>query len=154
MKGPPLHHAARGGHGMVKSLLDQKADITVTDEDGQPVPHWAVESGDRGAARVRLEHGLEAGVRNNDGRTALQLAEKNGYPVLICLLSGIRHIPTVQVPLSSGTRTKSTRGEGVLIRLGYLAGRRIVSKALADAEAPPAADSSRAVWCHPYRRPD
>lgn len=71
----PIHRAAAVDARMVQVLLKWDADVTITDEQDKSSLHWAAQNGQVDVSRILLEHGVDAGGKDRDGRTALELVE-------------------------------------------------------------------------------
>ena len=74
-----LHLAAEMGNSRAIGLLAAtRADLNVTDKNGDTPLHLAVRSGSLEAARALIEAGADLALANNEGDTPLQLALKLG----------------------------------------------------------------------------
>jgi uncharacterized protein len=73
----------RGKKDVLRSLLQQKADVNVAQVDGTTALHWAVRADDLEAADLLLKAGAKVSVANREGATPLQLAALNGSAALI-----------------------------------------------------------------------
>jgi ankyrin repeat protein len=89
----PLHIAIhRRSLAEVKILLNEGADPNSAGELGNTPLHIAIGLGEREIVRLLLEAGGEVKIRNNDGRTANDLAK--GDASLLKLLNEIRPPPS------------------------------------------------------------
>ena len=81
---PGLHHAVENGHlATVQLLLKNGADIHLVDDVYKSnALAWAAGAGRNKIAMLLLEAGASASQRNIDGLTAIDLAEKYGFPGL------------------------------------------------------------------------
>ena len=90
----PLAKAVYGQHGAVRLLLDRGADPNVPvkrDPFGLAIPlHHASVCGMVDIARLLLEHGASIEVKNKEGETPLDVAEKKGHYEIVKLLSEYR----------------------------------------------------------------
>ncbi len=80
-----LHLAAYWGReNIVKYLIDHKADINAQDKKYRRTPlHQAAARGRENIVKYLVEHGAKVNVKNNIGKTALDLASKNGHENII-----------------------------------------------------------------------
>lgn len=81
-----LMFAAQGGHtAVVQLLLGNSADVSKVDSEGQTALMWAAVAGKADTARILAASGFKD-VKNQEGLTALQIAEKLGHQeVILCL---------------------------------------------------------------------
>lgn len=84
----PLHSALAGGHKQIAALLIERgAEVDEpTGSDWTPL-HYVAESNDLETARLLLKAGARSGYTRNDGLTALEVAENNGYTDLAKLIT-------------------------------------------------------------------
>lgn len=84
----PLHSALAGGHKQIAALLIERgAEVDEpTGADWTPL-HYVAESNDLETARLLLKAGARSGYTRNDGLTALEVAENNGYTDLAKLIT-------------------------------------------------------------------
>src|SRR5678815_3473696 len=68
----------RGKKDLLRSLLQQKADVNAPQVDGTTALHWAVLADDLEAADLLLRAGARISAVNREGATPLQLAALNG----------------------------------------------------------------------------
>jgi ankyrin repeat protein len=75
----PLHKAAYFGHGHVVAYLVTVAGTTIAvqDADGDTALHDAARFGHTKVIEALLKVGLDKGIKNTDGQTALDLAKTN-----------------------------------------------------------------------------
>ena len=73
----------RGKKDILRSLLQQKADVNAPQVDGTTALHWAVRADDLEAADLLLNAGAKVTVANREGATPMQLAALNGNAALI-----------------------------------------------------------------------
>ena len=66
---------------VLKHGADANLDANALDIDGQTPLHYMLYNGRLGAARVLLEHGVDANSRDINNATALHLASSNPYLV-------------------------------------------------------------------------
>ena len=89
---PPLHLAAHFGHGdAVDALLEAKADVSARSTNGEN--NHALHAAMAGRAQARiisrlLARGADATARNDDGQTALDIAQAKGPAALARRLRG------------------------------------------------------------------
>ena len=67
-------------------MSDQRDDIHATGWDGWTGLHCAAATGHVEVCRFLLENGADKGKRANGGKTALDLARKNGHGAVVALL--------------------------------------------------------------------
>lgn len=71
----PLHCAVHQGHeAMIELLLEKKANMNLTDKQGNTALHIAAEQGHRKIIRTLLHNRMNSRTANEQGLTALQLA--------------------------------------------------------------------------------
>ena len=68
----------QGRKDLLRSLLQQKADVNAPQVDGTTALHWAVLADDLEAADLLLRAGARISAVNREGATPLQLAALNG----------------------------------------------------------------------------
>jgi ankyrin repeat protein len=73
----------RGRKDVLRTLLQQKADVNIPQIDGTTALHWAVRADDLETADLLLRAGARVSTSNRDGATPLQLAALNGSGVMI-----------------------------------------------------------------------
>src|SRR5439155_10888098 len=74
-----LHYAAAYGHkAMVEILLDRKADVQATDNEGQTALHLAARNGFKNIVEVLLAHGADVNAKTKSGSTPLHEAAASG----------------------------------------------------------------------------
>jgi ankyrin repeat protein len=84
----PIHSALAGGHKEIASLLLARGaePDEPTGSDWTPL-HYVAESNDIETARILIDAGARSGYARNDGKTALEVAEDNGFRDLARLLA-------------------------------------------------------------------
>ena len=87
LKAAPIQSAAAAGHaGIVKMLLENRADPNVREQGGYTPLHAAAQNGDEGMIRTLLYGGADLNVKSNDGKTPLDLATEAGHAKAVVLL--------------------------------------------------------------------
>ena len=85
---PLLYAAAAGNKELFELLLkDDKVDANVAEEDGWTTIHWASRNGWAEYVKVLIGRGLDPNVKDDDGRTPLDLARLNNITNVIQELS-------------------------------------------------------------------
>ncbi|XP_048242773.1 fibronectin type 3 and ankyrin repeat domains protein 1-like [Haliotis rufescens] len=81
----PVIWAAVMGHSeVVKLLMNERADVSVVDDGGENVLHWASVKGDVGIVQsLNVKH---INVKNKNGRTAVDMVRSMGHQRLVDLL--------------------------------------------------------------------
>ena len=72
---------------MVRTLLKHDADINLQDDNGISALMEAVQADSEDSVSILLEAGADKTLKNSDGKTALDLAVKEGNKVIQSLLS-------------------------------------------------------------------
>jgi ankyrin len=80
---PVADAVMQGKKDLLRSLLQQKADVNVPQVDGTTALHWAVLADDLEAADLLLRAGAKISAVNREGSTPLQLAALNGSAGMI-----------------------------------------------------------------------
>ncbi|MCL5104286.1 MAG: ankyrin repeat domain-containing protein [Armatimonadetes bacterium] len=76
----PLHHAVAKGHdGLVKLLIDSKADVKARKKDGVTPLHIAAALGHKACAEALLDGGADVNATDAKGRTPLSIAREKGH---------------------------------------------------------------------------
>lgn len=80
----PLHSAVATDTGasdieIVRMLLDAGADLNAKSQSGSTPLHTAAFTGDRASLNLLLKRGADPAIRNNDGKTAGDLATERGH---------------------------------------------------------------------------
>ncbi len=75
--------AMHGNKSAVRALLEQKADVNVSQIDGTTALHWAVEANDLELTDLLIRAGAHVRAANEAGATPLLLATINGNAALI-----------------------------------------------------------------------
>ncbi|MDR3285786.1 MAG: ankyrin repeat domain-containing protein [Holosporales bacterium] len=86
----PLHWAASRHIGIVRVLLEARADKDAKDNGGGTPLHWAVYYRQTEIVQVLLEAGADKDVQNKNGDTPLDLAIAIGHDDIIALLQASR----------------------------------------------------------------
>ncbi len=83
-----LHYAAmRGLSELVTVLLQKEPSLRDrTDNQGRTALHWAALLGHEGVVKTLLEQGAQKDLKDEEGNTALQLAQSNGLEEVVLLL--------------------------------------------------------------------
>jgi ankyrin repeat protein len=88
MKVMPLHSAAAAHNGeVVRLLLENGAPPNVPQQGGWVPLHQAAQIGDLEMVKLLLQHGADSQLRNNDGKSAAEMARAKGYEAIVKLLS-------------------------------------------------------------------
>ncbi|XP_025064984.1 espin-like protein isoform X1 [Alligator sinensis] len=74
-----LHFAARGGHAAIVDRLLLMGAVIMRDHWGGTPLHDAAENGQLECCWNLVSHGIDPGLRDEDGYTAMDLAEYNGH---------------------------------------------------------------------------
>jgi len=95
----------RGDRAAMRSLVNQRAAVNGTQQDGSTALFWAVRSNDREATEFLISHGADVKAVNPYGVTALSLAAENG------------NAPIIEDLLKAGAdaNTGTSEGETVLM---------------------------------------
>ncbi|XP_046569715.1 poly [ADP-ribose] polymerase tankyrase-2-like [Haliotis rubra] len=84
---PVMAAADRGRRDVVQLLLSRGADVSLVDEDGDSILHYACEGGDVGTVELILSQDVvDVNARNNRGKTAADRARGRGRHQLFDLL--------------------------------------------------------------------
>src|SRR5215472_11857733 len=75
--------AREGNKALVRTLLQQKADVNAPQVDGATALHWAVERNDLELTDLLISVGAHVSAANKAGATPLLLATINGNAVII-----------------------------------------------------------------------
>ncbi len=80
----PLHAAAAvRDHHMMKLLLERGADVNARQQLGFTPFHTAASRGDIEMAKLLLDHGADPRARTDDGKNAIDIAEKYSQPAFV-----------------------------------------------------------------------
>jgi ankyrin repeat protein len=83
----PLHSAVAGrSAAVVRRLIEHGADINATQHGGWTPLQAAALHGDRELVQFFLDHGADAALRSDDGKTAADLAESAGHANVAAML--------------------------------------------------------------------
>jgi uncharacterized protein len=88
----PLHSAVATDAGgrdaeIVRMLLDKDADPNAKNHSGSTPLHTVAFTGDRVSLDLMLNHGADPAVRNNDGKTAGDIATERGHKEVAGILA-------------------------------------------------------------------
>lgn len=87
----PLHFACiKGSFAVVEYLLSIKAPMDLVDENAETSLHWAIKKGDSNLRVVQLlvDAGAECSIRDGDGFTVLQRADRSNSTRILAVLDG------------------------------------------------------------------
>ena len=115
--------AMRGDKAAVRALLDKKADVNATQNDGATALHWAVYRGDRELVVMLIRAGANVKAANREGATPLWLASVSGDPAILTVLieggaDSNEKMPFGRTPLMLASRTGNIAGMKVLLDHG------------------------------------
>ncbi|MGI8748814.1 MAG: ankyrin repeat domain-containing protein [Deinococcus sp.] len=89
MRVTPLHSAVAGDHaGLALLLLEAGAEVNAVQHGGFTPLMSAARNGNLTLVRALLERGAHAGARNDEGRSARELALEEGHAEVAGLLAG------------------------------------------------------------------
>ena len=76
-----LMHAAKEGEKETVLALVTAANINLNakDKNGNTALHWAIRNNEKNIAIILVKFGAKVDIKNNDGRTALVMAQADGY---------------------------------------------------------------------------
>ena len=132
---PVADAAMRRDMELVRSLLDQGADVNGAQGDGMTALHWAAEHGNAATARLLFNAGANLGaVTRLGGYTPLHLAARTGSAEVVEALLGAGADP----------RAATTTGGATGLHFAAAAGSREAVKALLDHGADP--DARGSAW--------
>jgi ankyrin repeat protein len=80
---PVADAAMSGDKGVLRSLLQKRADVNATQADGATAIQWAVYRSDADMVDLLIAAGANVKTANQDGVTPLRLAGVSGNPVII-----------------------------------------------------------------------
>ena len=88
----PLHSAVATDAGavdveIVRLLLDKAADPNAKAQSGSTPLHTVAFTGDRASLDLLLKHGADRAIKNNDGKTAADIARERGNQEVADLLA-------------------------------------------------------------------
>jgi ankyrin repeat protein len=88
----PLHSAVATDAGgvdveIVRLLVDKGADPNAKAQSGSTPLHTVGFTGDRASLDLLLKHGADRAIRNNDGKTAADIARERGHQEVVDLLT-------------------------------------------------------------------
>lgn len=124
----PLHWAADNPE-MIAFLLSLKADINSKDDRGRTPYHWAGQRGAHtGVAEVFRAHGADLEAKDNDGRTAAQLAEV----AAIRQAAGKGDVAKLEALLKTNPALRDAKDDGGFLPLHHaaFAGQKAAAKLL------------------------
>ena len=75
--------AREGNPAAVRTLVKQRADVNVAEQDGTTALHWAARAGDASLVDLLLRSGAKASATNRYGVTPLSIAAINGDAAII-----------------------------------------------------------------------
>lgn len=93
-----LDAVKRSHRDAVRALLEEKADVRVSEPDGTTALHWASQADDIDVMRMLLAAGADAGAATRYGITPLFLAAVNGSRAAVDLLLKAGASPNVVLP--------------------------------------------------------
>src|SRR5678816_4498576 len=114
----------RGKKDVLRSLLQQKADVNAPQIDGTTALHWAVLADDLETADLLLRAGAKVSASNREGVMPMQLAAINGNAAIIDKLIKAGADPNASLtkfgdtPLMMASRTGKTEAINVLLDNG------------------------------------
>ena len=120
----PLVAGVKAGDArVIRSLLQQKADVNKAEADGTTALHWAVNRGDLETVDLLLAAGANPKAANRYGVTPLTLACTNGNPALVekLLKAGAdanAALPEGETPLMTAARSGSVDTVKLLLAHG------------------------------------
>ena len=93
----PLHQAVANGHREVAALLiNSSADVDAkTKHDGWTPLHQAAWYGNKGLAELLLSNSADVTAKDNDGKTAIMIAEERGDQDIAELLRLNQFLPLI-----------------------------------------------------------
>ncbi|XP_048258008.1 fibronectin type 3 and ankyrin repeat domains protein 1-like [Haliotis rufescens] len=84
---PVMRAAYRGHRDVVELLVSEGADVSLVDRNGNNILHYACYEGHLETVKFVLSlHVVDIDARDNDGRTAADLARRGGYTRVLDLL--------------------------------------------------------------------
>ena len=100
----------RGDGASVRQLIEQHADVNLSQADGATALHWAVFHSDKEMLELLLRAGANPKAANREGATPLWLASINGDAAIISALLNAgadpnEHLPLGRTPLMAASRT-------------------------------------------------
>ena len=131
--------AERGDGARVRALIEDGADINLTQVDGMTALHWSVYHDDAGTARLLVQAGADVNVENRYGIPPLSLAATNGNADVIALL----------LDAGADANVSLRGGETVLMtaaRTGNLAAVNALLAGGADPRAREGRDQTALMW--------
>ena len=119
----------RGDQEGVRSLLEQQADVNVSQPDGATALHWAAHRDDLETARLLIGAGADVNAVNDYGITVLSLASTNGSVSMVeeLLRAGAdpnAAQPSGETPLMTAARSGSVESVTALLAQGAKANAR------------------------------
>ena len=138
----------RGDQHLLRTLLQQKADVNAPQIDGATALHWAVYRDDIETVHVLIAAGAKPDAANREGITALYLASVYGKP------------PIVDALLKAGANAKQKGPEGeTMVMLAARSGNpeaiRMLLQAGADVNAKePIRGTTPLMWAAEQKHPE
>lgn len=76
-----LMHAAKQGEKatVLQLVTTQGIEMNARDPKGNTALHWALMNNEKNIALILVKFGAEIGIKNDEGRTPLSMAQTNGY---------------------------------------------------------------------------
>jgi len=84
-----LMYTASGGHfpKIIKYLIEKGAKINARDKKGNTALHFAAMRGNADAASALLKRNADVTIKNNEGKSALDLAKENKFDAIVKLIT-------------------------------------------------------------------
>ena len=113
----------KGDRALLRTLLQQHADVNAPQADGATALHWAAYRNDLDAADLLIGAGANTKAANREGASVLSLACINGSAAMIEKLLNARadaneRLPNGETPLMLAARTGNVDSLHVLLRHG------------------------------------
>jgi ankyrin repeat protein len=107
---PLVEAVKQGNSAVVRSLLNQHADVNASEADGTTALGWAVQRDDPETAELLIRAGAKVNAANNYGATPLWMACSNGNAAMVDILLKAGGDPNTH--LLSGETVLMTAAEG------------------------------------------